>query len=263
MNATANRKSLSHIQAIGLIFFTLIVLFNQLQKYSFSFTLVVVLLLGLSFLKEQNRFFVWSILAYFIGDLLYMYSVRIADLLIGSTEIIVVLTQILSIVLMIPIYIVYLSFSKKSELSNLIHREAVDNRKVKFTRIGIVVLICTALIFMVNYQRVVFPIQMSHLGYIIAFAAIHAVLQELLWRKLLLRSFSAVMNDRFAIIATSVGFGITHLALGFTLIDCILFSFLGSGLAVLSLRNKHLHSILLYFTVILLFSLSNLLFLGV
>ncbi|WP_420818830.1 CPBP family intramembrane glutamic endopeptidase [Paraliobacillus sediminis] len=58
----------------------------------------------------------------------------------------------------------------------------------------------------------------------IIFSILNGTLEEMIWRGFLLSNFSENFGNRWAIVLTSIGFGLQHYYLGFFWISCLAFS---------------------------------------
>lgn len=74
----------------------------------------------------------------------------------------------------------------------------------------------------------------------LAFAAINSVLEELLWRGLILSRTTRLCGDRLGLAVMSLAFGLYHYPLGFSIPVCLLFSLGGVYFGGIALRSKGL-----------------------
>jgi membrane protease YdiL (CAAX protease family) len=72
----------------------------------------------------------------------------------------------------------------------------------------------------------------------ILFSVINAILEEILWRGYLLSHLQESVNDYYALLFSSIGFGLQHISLGIPLVPSILFSFGGIFFAGIVIRSK-------------------------
>ncbi|OAB76823.1 CPBP family intramembrane glutamic endopeptidase [Paenibacillus crassostreae] len=93
------------------------------------------------------------------------------------------------------------------------------------------------------------------------FALINSVLEEILWRGLILNRFVDLLGEKCGLVAVSIGFGMYHYSIGFPWVVCALFSVLGMMLGGIAIRSKGLLPvIILHFIMNILFVLSGLIF---
>ncbi|WP_438350070.1 CPBP family intramembrane glutamic endopeptidase [Paenibacillus sp. FA6] len=95
----------------------------------------------------------------------------------------------------------------------------------------------------------------------ILFALINSVLEEILWRGLILSRFVDMLGEGWGLIIVSIGFGMYHYSIGFPWSICVLFSIFGMLLGGIAIRSKGLIPvIILHFIMNILFALSGLIF---
>ncbi|KKI89475.1 hypothetical protein WQ54_26085 [Bacillus sp. SA1-12] len=82
------------------------------------------------------------------------------------------------------------------------------------------------------------------------FSFINASLEELLWRGYLLSHFKEPAGDTYALIFTSIGFGLQHISIGIPLIPSILFSFGGVFLAGVVMRSNSIYPAMIWHIVL-------------
>lgn len=99
------------------------------------------------------------------------------------------------------------------------------------------------------------------LRYGLLFALINSVLEEVLWRGLILSRFVDMLGEKWGLVVVSFGFGMYHYSIGFPWIVCALFSIFGMMLGGIAIRSKGLLPVIvLHFILNLLFVLSGLIF---
>jgi membrane protease YdiL (CAAX protease family) len=84
----------------------------------------------------------------------------------------------------------------------------------------------------------------------ISFSFINAVLEEFLWRGYLLSHFKECVDDSYALIFTSIGFGIQHISIGIPLLPSILFSLGGFFFAGVVMRANSIYPSMLWHLVL-------------
>lgn len=95
----------------------------------------------------------------------------------------------------------------------------------------------------------------------ILFAMINSVLEEILWRGLILSRFIDVLGEKWGLVIVSIGFGMYHYSIGFPWSVCALFSIFGMLLGGIAIRSKGLLPVMiLHFIMNILFVLSGLIF---
>ncbi|OAB43344.1 CPBP family intramembrane glutamic endopeptidase [Paenibacillus glacialis] len=95
----------------------------------------------------------------------------------------------------------------------------------------------------------------------ILFALINSVLEEILWRGLILSRFVDELGEKWGLVVVSIGFGMYHYSIGFPWSVCALFSVFGMLLGGITIRSKGLLPVMiLHFIMNILFVFSGLIF---
>lgn len=93
----------------------------------------------------------------------------------------------------------------------------------------------------------------------IIFSITNAVLEEVIWRGALLSRFSEQLGEKWAVVVTSLGFGLQHYSLGFPWLVCIAFSIGGMFYGGITIKSKSIiPSIIWHITLNILMVLSGL-----
>jgi uncharacterized protein len=82
------------------------------------------------------------------------------------------------------------------------------------------------------------------------FSVINATLEEILWRGILLSNLKENISTYFAVVITSIGFGLLHLSIGIPFIVCLLFSFGGLFYAIVVLKTNSIYPSIVFHIVI-------------
>ncbi len=91
------------------------------------------------------------------------------------------------------------------------------------------------------------------------FSLTNAIFEELIWRGALLSSFSEQLGEKWAVVVTSLGFGLQHYSLGFPWAVCIAFSIGGLFYGGITIKSKSIvPSIIWHITLNILMFLSGL-----
>lgn len=99
------------------------------------------------------------------------------------------------------------------------------------------------------------------LAFGVAFAFINAILEELLWRGLILNRTNDLYGEKIGLLAMSLAFGLYHYSLGFPISTCLVFSLGGIYFGGATLRSKGLISpIIMHISMNLLFVAVGIIF---
>jgi membrane protease YdiL (CAAX protease family) len=240
---------------VGILFLAGILFISYSMFYGvpivFSFILILILLKG-------NKRLIMTITAFLIGFALYRYSGIIIENKIESNEGRIILNR-LSLLFVIGSLVVVSRFYKhpfryfnKPDLQNKIYFPFIWSgfHSLKVSTFLVVAILMNALVFM----PFIFKQDGAYLWDLIMiasiFSLINAILEELLWRGFLLSHFKECVNDNYALIFTSIGFGLQHISIGIPLIPSILFSFGGIFFAGVVMRANSVYPVIIWHIVL-------------
>ncbi|WP_153124040.1 CPBP family intramembrane glutamic endopeptidase [Peribacillus tepidiphilus] len=264
--------SINQFIHISLSFLFLVVVFlSQQLHYHSLLAIVILLVVSIPFLKESSRLLVWIIIGYIFGEFLFIYGVKFIDFLALSSEWKVILGRCFLILYIFPLFIVIKSFrpNLKLPLNRVNYYEKIKVPFILFgkTEQSLYFFLIVALgINIVSLTPLVIK-NASHLTVFLFIAAfifsfVNSLLEELLWRGILLPSMVDITGKNIAIVINSIGFGLVHLSLGFTLLPCLLFMVGGYFFGALTLRTGSIWpSFFWHFVLNLLMVLSGIIFL--
>ncbi|MGM0852478.1 MAG: CPBP family intramembrane glutamic endopeptidase [Bacillota bacterium] len=84
----------------------------------------------------------------------------------------------------------------------------------------------------------------------IGFAILNAILEELIWRGIILSSLIRNVSTLYAVVVTSIGFGILHISIGIPVLISLLFSFGGLFYAMVVLKTDSIYPSIVFHMVI-------------
>lgn len=84
----------------------------------------------------------------------------------------------------------------------------------------------------------------------ILFAIVNATLEEVIWRGIMLSSLKRNVSTFYAVLITSIGFGLLHISIGISLIISLLFSFGGLFYAIVVIKTKSIYPSIVFHIVI-------------
>ncbi len=208
----------------------------------------------LLFIDKEKRFLSSLLLSFLIGFIIFTVSNHVVEPLTISKEIKIILNRFFLVFMIIGMVIIHLLFHKKVGLYN--EKPNWKNPIVlpfhtintfRFWLIGVVVNGMIYLVFIV--QKDVEYIQ-SLLWFCLFFSIINAVFEEVIWRGIMLSSLMEFTSTRYAVIVTSVGFGLLHLAIGFSILLSLLISVAGVIYALITLKTNSLYPSIAFHIVI-------------
>lgn len=90
----------------------------------------------------------------------------------------------------------------------------------------------------------------SFVIYGMLFSIINAFLEELLWRGIILSSLKRNVSTSYAVLITSIGFGLLHISIGIPVTISLLFSFGGIFYAFVVLKSKSIYPAIVFHFII-------------
>ncbi len=90
----------------------------------------------------------------------------------------------------------------------------------------------------------------SFVIYGIVFSIINAILEEVLWRGIMLSHLKSSLSTFYAVFITSIGFGLLHISIGIPVVTSLLFSFVGLFYAFVVLKTKSIYPAVVFHFII-------------
>ena len=211
-----------------------------------AFTVLNCFIVYLAIISKQKRTFAWVMLAYIFGYLLYLYGDRLTDELPFRVSIIMILNRSL---LLIPIFLIVYVTKKFNVTINNYWRKPNWQARISFPfiykgfcsfsiRIFLLLAISgTVISFTPLILKASFPFTISFFVFLILFSLISGILEEILWRGVLLTRMVELVGNNGAIVFSSLAFGLSHLAFGYSLLACLGFALSGAFYAGIVIRS--------------------------
>lgn len=242
-------------------FLLMIFLFTR-GFYNPFFVLLIGILLIIVFLKEENRLFGWMIISFFLGNLLLGYMDNFIEGFHLSPFSLIMLSQLL---LLIPILIIcYVVKQFKQEITPYFHRPIFTqeiqlpfNIGFSFKRLALIFGLLTVLSIGITFLFQGEKMHWRSFSLFLLFASMNALLEEVLWRGLLLPKLISITNDIIGIIVTSIAYGINVTMFGFSPIICMIYIFLGLMLGLLTVKTKSVFPAMIAHTLVTTLFLIN------
>lgn len=217
----------------------------------------IIVLMGLFMLlvvNKEKRFMISILFSCLIGFVLFMYSTDFIQTIDTSKELKIIVSRFFMVFMIIAMVLNHLFLKKKvywyndkPDWRNPIVLPFHRVNTFLFWLIGIIVNVIIYLFFII--QKDVETIQ-SLLLFCIVFSLINAVFEEVIWRGILLSALKEHASTRYAVIITSVGFGLFHLSIGFPLILSLFISVAGVIYAIITLQTNSIYpSIIFHFVI--------------
>ncbi|NWQ43786.1 CPBP family intramembrane metalloprotease [Bacillus sp. EB106-08-02-XG196] len=235
---------------LSILFIVLICFFTRGYYSLFTWFLLGLFLL-LAFLKEENRLFAWVMISFFGGNLILFYT----DKFIEGYQYIpfyrVIINQVLFLIPILSICYVIKQFNKK--ISFFFNKPEVNNTNKPIYIILLLLSVGVTFIFINNSGS-----DLNMFLSLFTFSLIHASLQEVMWRGILLSQLIKITNETSAILFTSITFAMNTTIFGFSTAVVLLYLILGFLFALLTIKyNSILPSIFAHSFVLFFFYLND------
>jgi uncharacterized protein len=242
---------LSKIQSeslLSLLFF-LGIIFISYRMWLFS-SIVLIFVTFVYMKKPKVRFFTSIIMVFLVSFILFQLTNNVIGKLDISKEIRILLNRSLLLLIVAGLLISH-RINKKDVV--IYHQKPIWKASINlpfhtinvfyFWLIGIVSTVLVFIPFTIHQGTE--EIQSLFL-FAVFFSVINATCEELIWRGILLSTLEKYLSIRYAMIVTSIGFGLIHLAVGMPMMVSLLFSFAGLYYALLVLKSKSLYPAIIH-----------------
>ncbi|PEU19401.1 MULTISPECIES: CPBP family intramembrane glutamic endopeptidase [Bacillus] len=237
----------------------------------FSFTLLMItvqttnivflslwLLTLLPLLKKQHyHHFVWTALLFGIGFSLYLSAMN--QISFSSRELTIIVKRLCLLLVFVPFLLDALA--RKQRISLNWHPPQWNNTlRMPFIWSGphqakiYMFLIIAISINIITFTPFLLQKEWSYIQHILLFALlfsiINGVLEECIWRGILLRHFSNQLGEKCAVVLTSIGFGLQHYSLGFPWSICTAFILAGVFYGGIVVKSKSIIPAIIWHVVL-------------
>ncbi|UOE57574.1 CPBP family intramembrane metalloprotease [Bacillus sp. CMF12] len=237
-------KSFSYLQ---LSIFSAAILLFQYKLFAFAFMLSFGLIIFLLFTSKQERVFPWIIAGYLTGSLLFLYGDKLLDALPFQHYILMIFNRVL---LLIPILLlVYISIKFNKTAIPLL-RKPDWNSQIFFPFIwsgfhSLKIKHFLVIAIMINFASFAYSIFSAEnsftrdfFTFMIGFSIINGMMEELLWRGIILSRMSELSGEKAAVLFSGLAFGFSHMMLGYSFVLCLLFAVGGIFYAAITVRSR-------------------------
>jgi uncharacterized protein len=218
-----------------IVLFTVMIFLFTRGIYSPFFVLLNGLFLTILFLKENKRVLTWILLAFFVGHLTVAYGDQFLENYHMSFLANALASQVLGL---IPIFlIVYIlhQFKRKLWHYRLIKTGPAYVWKWFLVITGLLLLL---IVWMLILRKA--DINGSGVAFILLLSVIHACVNEVLWRGLLLPQFIHATGRKWGITVCSIAFGLGSTLFGITIPLSLLYIGLGFIFSFLTVKTNSL-----------------------
>ncbi|MGE7604429.1 CPBP family intramembrane glutamic endopeptidase [Peribacillus sp. NPDC097675] len=237
---------------LALLFFTGIASISYQQGVFTTFVFIGLAIL--LWINKEKRFLTSLLLSFLIGFLIFMVSNHITEMADISKETKIILNRLFLIFIIIGLVFNHRIFKKKvswynekPDWNNPIIFPFHTLNILWFWLIGIFINVMVYSFLIV--RKDVEDIQ-SLLLFCLFFSLINAVFEEVIWRGIMLSALKEITSTGYAMIVTSIGFGLLHLAIGLSMSFSLLISVAGVIYAVITLKTNSMYPSMLFHLVI-------------
>ncbi|WP_077212250.1 CPBP family intramembrane glutamic endopeptidase [Bacillus dakarensis] len=183
-----------------------------------------------------------------------MFSNNLVETLTISKELKIILNRLFLVWIIAGVLMNFLFFKKKvswynskPDWKNPIVLPFHRVNTFWFWMIGIVVNVMVYLFFIVQ-KDIEYILSLILFG--LCFSLLNAVFEEIIWRGIMLSALKEFTSTGYAIIVTSIGFGLLHLSIGFSISLSLLISVTGVIYAVITLKTNSIYPGIVFHVVI-------------
>jgi len=230
-----------------LFLFAVLLVLLQTENYSLLIVWTTIALFVYFIVKKSGKSFIILNILFGFGFIIYLIAKDYTMPGVDTYEMDVFLDRFSLVFILIPLFIYsmyidapFINFLKRPNWNGIIIFPLVGagfhHVKIKvFLSIAILINITVMMPFMImNGWNAI----MEVLWFAIIFSFTNAILEELVWRGVLLSRFTEQLGEKWAVIITSLGFGLQHYSLGFPWPICIGFAFGGFFYAVVTIKSN-------------------------
>ncbi|MBD1379811.1 CPBP family intramembrane glutamic endopeptidase [Metabacillus arenae] len=201
----------------------------------------------LFFFNKSMRFFILTTTAFGIGFFLYGYVNSHWITHLNPEGLLIILNRLSLIFLILPLTAIsliyklpFMRYWQSPQWGELVRVPFIlsgfHHTKVSvFLSIAMMINLIAFMPFIVNngwaYIQEIW-------WFMLIFSIINSVLEEIIWRGMLLSRFSEHFGNRWAIMITSIGFGLQHYSLGFSWGGCLVFTLGGLFFGAITVKSK-------------------------
>lgn len=242
LNKNALPSILAGIFLIGIIFIS--------YKMWLGSVLMLLILLLIYFTNQKYRFLISIFISFLVSFVIFQLTNVFFERYDFSKEIRVLMNRGFLIIIIVGLLIThhfkkekFSFFHQKPKWNNRIYLPFHSIKISYFLLIGLLINAASFTPFIV--QQELSQIK-SILLFCILFSIINGLLEEILWRGILLSSLREHVSVVYAVLITSLGFGLQHIAIGFPLYISILFSIGGFFYAFVVLKTNSIYPAIVF-----------------
>lgn len=229
---------------LSMLFIVLVYFFTR-NYYSPFFWMILGLFLLLVFFREGNRLFAWVIISFFGGNLMVIYLDKFIEGMIVAPFFRVLMNQLLFIIPILSVCYVIKQFN--SRISFFLKK--TESFSIRYIVLLLMIAGCSFLFFINDGINVFLSL--------LTFSLLHAIVQEVMWRGILLTQVIKITSEKTAILFTSIAFAVNTTIFGFSPAVLLLYLILGLIFGILTTKLKSILPAIVVHTAVLLFCFLN------
>lgn len=211
-------------------------------------------LLVLYLSTKKNRSVISLFLFFLVGLLVFQLATGWINEWDVSKEIKILLNRIFLFLILIGLVISHLVSKEKivffTQLPNWRRRLSMPSHTISTPLFLLIGLLGSSTIFIPLIWYPVISDVKSLILFAIGFAILNAILEELIWRGMMVSSLKRNVTTLYAVVVTSIGFGLYHISIGIPVLISLLFSFGGLFYAIVVLKTESIYPSIVFHMVI-------------
>ena len=211
-------------------------------------------LLILLFLKKEHRITTSLFIAFLIGFFTFIMANNFLEATSISKEMKILLNRLFLFLILLALVFHSLIFSRKifwyNSKPNWKNPIILPFHQVNIFWFWLIGIMINGIVYSFFISQKDFETIRSLFLFCLCFSLINAIFEEVIWRGFMLSVLKEFTSTGYAIFITSVGFGLLHLVIGFSLALCLLISIAGGVYAVITLKTNSIYpSVIFHFVV--------------
>lgn len=232
---------------VFLFLFAVLLVLLQTGNYTLLIVWATIVLFIYFIVEKSGKLFIVTTILFGFGFIIYLFAKDFAVPGVETSEMDIFLNRLSLVFILIPLFtyslyikVPFINYLKRPDWNGIIIFPFIwtgfHHVQIKvFLPIAFLINIAVMLPFIImngwNFIMEVFWVA-------IIFSFSNAILEELVWRGVLLSRFTEQLGEKWAVIITSLGFGLQHYSLGFPWPVCIGFAFGGFFYAVVTIKSN-------------------------
>jgi len=237
---------------LAALFFIGIVLVS-FEQWVLSY-ITIIGFVSLFFTNKEKRFMISLLFSFLIGYAIFLFFANSVETLDITKEVRIILNRLFLAFIIIAVSINHLIYNKKitwyNNKPNWKNQIVLPFHKIDTFTFWVIGIVVNVIVYLFLILQKDLDSILSLFFFCLLFTLINAVFEELIWRGIMLSSLMQHTSSFHAIIMTSVGFGLLHLAIGFSLFFCLLISIAGVIYATITIKTNSIYPSIVFHMVI-------------